>query len=128
MGQMLTKPPSVEGWHQGTEWIDTGTLVERINFSAEQLGDANKPGVKAMIDRVMADGGARVISPEHLVDSCLDQMGAISVSEDTRAALVEFASPGGDLRLTDEGPDEEAESRVAQVLRLAAATHEFQRC
>ena len=40
MGQDLLNPPSVEGWHTGKEWIDTGCLVERINFAAQQVGDA----------------------------------------------------------------------------------------
>ena len=26
MGQFLNNPPSVEGWHQGIDWIDTGSL------------------------------------------------------------------------------------------------------
>src|SRR5262249_21154248 len=32
MGQGLFQPPSVEGWHEGLEWIDSGTLLERVNF------------------------------------------------------------------------------------------------
>ena len=55
MGQTLNNPPSVEGWHQGMEWVDTGTLVERINFASEQFGDMSKAGVRAMIDGVMSD-------------------------------------------------------------------------
>ncbi|MEK7814333.1 MAG: DUF1800 domain-containing protein, partial [Chloroflexota bacterium] len=31
MGMDLMNPPTVEGWHTGREWIDSGTLVERIN-------------------------------------------------------------------------------------------------
>ena len=31
MGQSLLNPPTVEGWHTGSEWIDSGTLSERIN-------------------------------------------------------------------------------------------------
>ena len=54
MGQELNNPPSVEGWHQGVEWIDTGTLMERLNFASSQLGDSDRPGVKAMIDRLYA--------------------------------------------------------------------------
>ena len=46
MGQDLLNPPSVEGWHTGKEWIDTGILVERVNFAAEQLGDVSQPGVR----------------------------------------------------------------------------------
>ena len=38
MGQFLNNPPSVEGWHQGTDWIDTGSLVERINFASATAG------------------------------------------------------------------------------------------
>ena len=33
-GQALLDPPSVEGWHTGAEWIDSGALVRRINFAA----------------------------------------------------------------------------------------------
>ena len=54
MGQMLTNPPSVEGWHQGVEWVDTGTLIERINFASEQLGDESKAGVRNMVDSIMS--------------------------------------------------------------------------
>ena len=113
MGQELNNPPSVEGWHQGTEWIDTGALVERINFASEQLGDANKPGVKAMIDNIRKDG-IQEISPESLVDRCLDEMGALSVSDETRDTLVSFAE------------DERGRPNVEQLLRLSASTREFQ--
>ena len=113
MGQELNNPPSVEGWHQGTEWIDTGALVERINFASEQLGDANKPGVKAMIDNIRKDG-IQEISPESLVDRCLDEMGALSVSDETRETLVSFAE------------DERGRPNVEQLLRLSASTREFQ--
>ena len=44
MGQELYNPPSVEGWHSGQEWIDSGTLVERVNFLAGVVGDVTKPG------------------------------------------------------------------------------------
>ncbi len=43
MGQDLMNPPSVEGWHVGKEWINTGILVERINFAAAQVGDIDTP-------------------------------------------------------------------------------------
>ena len=32
MGQDILDPPSVEGWHTGEEWINSGALVERVNF------------------------------------------------------------------------------------------------
>ena len=39
MGQGLLNPPTVEGWHEGTEWINSGALVDRVNFVAQSLGD-----------------------------------------------------------------------------------------
>ena len=126
MGQQLTNAPSVEGWHQGIEWIDTGTLVERLNFATQQLGNVNSPGVKSMIERIVAATGNGVMSPARLVERCLDEMGAISVSEETRAVLEDFASQSGDLQPGQE-LDKTTQQRVAQVLQMVAATHEFQR-
>ena len=126
MGQQFLNPPTVEGWHGGLEWVDTGTLVERLNFATRQLGDKDRPGVKAMIEEITT-GGDETMSAERLVDACLDQLGAVSVSEDTRDALVDFAGREGDLHLGDPAPDEEAQRRVAEVLQVVAATPEFQR-
>ena len=47
MGQGLLQPPSVEGWHEGMEWIDSGSLVERVNFrgaGTQQPGQAWRAG------------------------------------------------------------------------------------
>ena len=56
MGQDLLNPPSVEGWHTGKEWINSGSLMSRINFVAEQVGNPDLPGVQAIIDRLKAQG------------------------------------------------------------------------
>ena len=126
MGQQLANPPSVEGWHQGTEWVDTGTLVERINFATGHLGKIDAPGVRSMIRGVCSQAEGP-ISPEGLVDACLDQMGARTVSDDTKESLLAFASKRGDLEVGGREPDEEAQRRVAEMLQLVAATTEFQR-
>jgi uncharacterized protein (DUF1800 family) len=121
MGQDLLNPPSVEGWHTGKEWIDTGCLVERVNFGARQLGDVTKPGVRRIVERLRAQGE---LAPEGFVDGCLDLLGPLTVSTKTRAALVKFASRGGPLHL-DRG-NHAADQRVAELLSLIAATREFQ--
>ena len=114
MGQMLTNPPSVEGWHQGVEWIDTGTLIERINFASEQFGDTAKPGVNSIVSDIIERDSDP--APDALVDMCLDHLGAISVSEDTRRILLSAADD-----------DSRPQDKIANMLRLTAATHEFQR-
>jgi len=123
MGQGLLQPPSVEGWHEGIEWVDSGALVERVNFVAHELANVENPGVRNIIGRLADEG---VLSPEDFVDRCLDLMGPMEVSEETRASLVEFAAHQGDLSLDGHQPGDEAEKRVGGLLSLASATKEFQ--
>ena len=126
MGQGLLQPPTVEGWHEGDEWVDSGALVERVNFAAQELSDIGSPGIQAIIERLAAGNGS-TISPDELVDRCLDLAGPISVEADTRASLVEFAGRGGDLTLTGRQPGDRSERRVGDMLRLVASTREYQR-
>src|SRR5690606_37556593 len=35
MGQELLNPPNVAGWPGGLEWINTRTLLARVNFSSQ---------------------------------------------------------------------------------------------
>ena len=126
MGQQLLSPPSVEGWHTGTEWLDTGNLVERINYAAGKFVDTDKPGIKEMIGRLAADSGG-VVSPERLVQGCLEQMGAVSLSETSMSALHRHASEGGEMDI-EAGNGHGSEERVGQMLRMVAATPDFQRC
>jgi uncharacterized protein (DUF1800 family) len=125
MGQGLLQPPSVEGWHEGLEWIDSGSLLERINFIAKELSNVRNPGVRAIIDRLAAiDGGT--LTPAQFVDQCLDLMGPLAVGDETRTALVDFATAEGELRLQAHQPGDASEQRVGNLLRMIAATREFQ--
>jgi uncharacterized protein (DUF1800 family) len=119
MGQDLANPPTVEGWHTGKEWIDSGTLVERINFTADQLGNIKLPGIRAIIDRLGAEGPT--LTPERLVDGCLELLGHYELAEDTHSMLLEHAQKGGELRT---GTEDFAQ-RVGQMLQLIASTQEY---
>lgn len=121
MGQDLLNPPSVEGWHTGQEWIDTGILVERVNFAAQQLGDITKPGVQRLIARLRARGP---LSPAACVDACLELVGPLRVRAKTHTALVTFVSAGGALDFTHD--EQAAAQRAGELLALIAATREFQ--
>ena len=126
MGQGLLLPPNVEGWHEGDEWVDSGALLERVNFAAKELANVSSPGVRAIIDR-LASRHEGTLSPQELVDGCLDLMGPIPVSEDTHASLIEFARSKGDLAFGGHTPGDEAEQRVGEMLGLVASTREYQR-
>ena len=123
MGQFLNNPPSVEGWHQGTDWLDTGTLVERVNFASQQIGDSTKPGIQAMIERI-ASTPNNVASPENLISVCLEEMGVISVEEDTMRVLIDFASQGHNQPIN---ASNDGSQKISAALQMVASTKEFQR-
>ena len=122
MGQDLLNPPSVEGWHTGQEWIDTGILVERVNFAASVVTDLGRPGIRKIVDRLQAAGD---LTPEAFVDRCLDVLGPLPVRASTRAALLNHVAKQGPLRF---GPDQHhaAEQRVTDLLQLVVAAREYQ--
>ena len=119
MGQDLLNPPTVEGWHTGKEWIDSGTLVERINFTADQVGNVNLPGVRDILARLRAEGPT--LSPERLVDGCLDLLGGYKLAEETRSELVTLARNGGELQTGAA----DFSQRAAQMLQSIVATTEY---
>ncbi len=124
-GQGLLFPPSVEGWHEGSEWIDSGALVERVNFVAQELGNLNNPGVQSIIESLATQNGGKM-SPGELVDRCLDALGATEVSEETHATLTDHVGRRGELDLKAHRRGDESEHRVAETLSLIASTREFQ--
>lgn len=123
MGQDLLNPPSVEGWHTGPEWINSGSLMARINFVAGLVGDPSLPGVRAIIDRLKAKG---TLSPEQLVDGCLDLLGPVEVGADTRRELVAQATQWGPTSWASEVAAKAADKRVGEMLQLIVATREYQ--
>ena len=122
MGQWLLNPPSVEGWHWGTEWIDSGALVERVNFASERLGNIESPGVQTLIDRILSDSNGG-LNAEELVERALDELSVGDISDKTRSALVEFA----EVQVNQSDSGNAGPEQVANVLKLVGATPEFQR-
>ena len=119
MGQDLMNPPTVEGWHTGAEWIDSGTLVERINFAADQVGNTGLPGVRDIVSRL---GDEQVSTPAAIVDRCLEMVGAYELAPETHEQLVAYAGNGGDPA---PGTPEYSDA-VAQTLQLIVSTQEYQ--
>jgi len=126
-GQELLNPPSVEGWHTGSEWIDPGVLMRRINFAARILGDTSIPGVQAIIKRVLVEGLAQGnLSPQAIVAACLDTMGPLEVSEATRAELMAHAEKDGELSWNTNEELRATVGKVSKILTLIAASREYQ--
>ncbi len=115
MGQKLLNPPTVEGWHTGREWIDSGTLSERIRFVESQFEDVSKPGVREMVERV----GSLHDDPAHLVSRCLDLLGGVRVSRHTYDSLVEYARGLASMKSGES-------AGVHNLLQMTASTVDYQ--
>jgi len=126
MGQALFAPPSVEGWQGGGEWINTGTYVQRVNFVGRILNDPAKPGMRAMIERVARAGGDSTLSPEALVDACIDVLGPMEVLDSSRSSLVEYAERYGELSFSNGHATSEADEAIVAMIQLVASTQEYQ--
>ena len=124
MGQHLMTPPTVEGWHTGSEWIDCGTLAERINFAVNELGDSDLPGIRSIYDRLASE--RKPIPPGDFVDRTLDLVGPMTVDPMTREALMDYAESGGDLLFDSADQRNESAERVARMVQFIAASVEYQ--
>ena len=119
MGQELVNPPTVEGWHTGREWIDSGYLIERVNFASERLGNTKAPGIVRMTGRIAA--GRKSLAARELLDRCLYEMGCFEISGRTRETL-EKEIGGGPVPVDGKFPE-----TVAYVLQLIGSSREYQR-
>jgi uncharacterized protein (DUF1800 family) len=122
MGQVLLDPPTVEGWHTGKEWIDGGTLTERVNFAVAEL-DIGKPGPRQLIERLRS---LSPIEPGLFVEECLEFAGALEPSAETRQVLLEIAGGGGALRFDTDEDVQRSQERTGQMLRCIASSRDYQ--
>ena len=124
MGLDLLNPPTVEGWHTGPEWINSGSLIDRINFASGMLGNTELPGVMSLIQRLMAQG--ETMNADQLVDGCLGLVGPMTVADETRNELVTHVSEGGELRHGSDAERADFTRRAGETFQMIATTSEFQ--
>ena len=76
MGQVLFYPPNVAGWPAGSSWINSSTLLSRVNFATAL---AQKSGSTASLDQLLAtfvDGTVSPTTRETLTQFAHDNPGA----------------------------------------------------
>jgi hypothetical protein len=113
----------VDGWHYGPEWIDSGSLVRRINFAAGAFSNIHFPGVRSIIGRIKSQGD---LSPTEFVDSCLDLIGPLEVGEGTREQLINLAERDGALSWDSETAEAASARRIGDMLALIVSSREYQ--
>ena len=88
------------------------------------MGDANKPGVQAIIGNIKNKGS--VLSPKQFVEACLEEVGCLAVSASTFESLESHAKTTGNLAFRDPGQTACAEDRVTEMLQLIFSTRDYQ--
>ena len=113
----------MEGWHTGVEWINSGSLMRRINFTADMVSDVSRPGIRSMINRMQAQGD---LTPQAMVDNCLDLMGPLEVDADTRQELVTHAETAGTVSWATDSDVNASEERISEMLQLIVSLRDYQ--
>ncbi|SVD26477.1 uncharacterized protein METZ01_LOCUS379331 [marine metagenome] len=125
MGQILMDPPSVEGWHTGKEWINSGAFINRVNFVADRIKDITLPGIQDVIRRISESNGS-AMSPSELVDQCLDMMGPLTVDPETHDELLEQAGYSAPISWSSKEEYAASSRLVSDIMALIAGTREYQ--
>ena len=118
MGQQIYNPPSVEGWHEGVEWLDSGNLLERVNFASKYLSGNDRVCVQDVINKI--DGKYTEITPKYLLEECLNQLGYINLDKVSKQNLVNNVS------LKEFKNAEEITNAVSDTIRSVVSSREFQ--
>jgi hypothetical protein len=110
MGQPLMNPTSVEGWQGGEEWINTGSVIERINYCSEILGDVNKDVVNNIVKQ----------NPDkkNILNLCLGELGYIKLELSTKIPIEEY--------IENSLPESICSEEVSLIIKLIVSTREFQ--
>ena len=128
MGQDLLNPPSVEGWHTGEEWVDSGSLVERVNFVADQVSNIQQPGVRSIVDTLL--DRTSELDPDSIIDGCLELMGHAHLHEVNRVHLAGQVRKMLDQRsgLVAGSPEERqsAENTILHTMKMIGSSREYQ--
>jgi len=120
MGQELFNPPSVKGWPQGLEWINTRTLLSRVNFTSELTDSMNRRG--QLSQRVQG----KWLTPDAVTaDAVVQQvwnalLPGRALAAPTRATLVAYVQQGAPA---DKIP---VTARLPGLISLVMGTPEYQ--
>jgi uncharacterized protein (DUF1800 family) len=112
LGQALFYPPNVKGWDGGRQWINSATLVGRINLVVKLL-DKNvefASGPESSLDRFH-----NISTTEDAIDRAQSLMLAVELDQDKRSGLVKLLGKSSGNR-----------SKLIQAIKAMSTMAEFQ--
>ncbi|MGI4787720.1 MAG: DUF1800 domain-containing protein [Janthinobacterium lividum] len=102
MGQDLLAPPTVKGWDGGEAWINTSTLLARINF-ANAISNSRQ-WFGGQVQTVTSYLQQNSLTPEAWVDLLIDSLGPLPLTAGTRQTLVDFVNSSDALAPSAQPP------------------------
>jgi uncharacterized protein (DUF1800 family) len=130
MGMNLFDPPNVAGWPGGLAWINSGTLLARVEF-AKDFAAADFGPNRVSLDRIVGlPLGNAAADPGDVVDAIVAQLGMdqgpLALTGGQRASLISYATSGGPtLDLSDAFTDD-AKTKVRGIISLVLQAAESQ--
>jgi uncharacterized protein (DUF1800 family) len=116
MGMNLFEPPNVAGWPGGLAWINSGTLLARLEFAralaAAETGP-NRFTLRTAFPSLFPNAAA---APAAIVDTVLHQLGLdvppLGLSAAQKATLVDYVSDSGAKPTLNLSSDTTSDARV----------------
>jgi uncharacterized protein (DUF1800 family) len=117
MGQELFNPPTVKGWDGGASWINSTTMLARMNFANNLALARGSTGVNPAA--IVSQNGLK--SPEQIVDFLSQSLGPLPLDGDARADLVGYYN-----LTTGNTTADSMDTKVRGLLHLLMGTAEYQ--
>jgi uncharacterized protein (DUF1800 family) len=114
MGQLLYEPPNVAGWHLGTNWFSTGTMLARTNFAATMASSQ-----KEFLASSLQDEGR---TADGLLNAMLTRMTPAPFDQAPQQALMTYLQADGGWT----GSESQLSTRASGLARLLVGCSEYQ--
>lgn len=116
LGQSPFFPPNVKGWEGGRTWINSSTLLGRMNLVRRlTMGDESRFADGELGQYIERHAGT---SAAQMVDWLLELLVAVPIPVDAKEALIRLAGSAS----------RDADRRASTVIQAVAALPEFQLC
>jgi uncharacterized protein (DUF1800 family) len=130
MGMNLFEPPNVAGWPGGLAWVNSGTLLSRLEFAKDLAASDFGPNKLPLRNIAGLPFGDATADPGVVVDAIIAQVGLdqgpLALTGTQRQYLVDYATTDGPtLDLSSEFTDD-ATTKVRGLISLVLQTAEYQ--
>ena len=90
------------------------------------LGDPEKVGVRDVIERLKKAASSESITPEVLVDICLEILGPIRVLQSTHQGLIRYANRYGSLKWETASQSDQFSKAAVAIIQMIVSSQEYQ--